>query len=62
MKTNSNSLFTPISSSTLKAITMEVKETLATSLSNTNGKSFRSIDLWNIRRKSRFAVVRRNFL
>lgn len=62
MKTNTTSLFTTISNNTLKAITMEVKETLATNLSVSAGKSFSTIDLWNIRRKSRFAVARRSFI
>ncbi len=60
MKTNSNSLFATISNETLTTLTLEVKETLATGLTNT--KKFSTVDLWNIRRKSRSAVGRRSFV
>ncbi len=61
MKTNS-SLFAPISKIAVEALTMEVKESLANLIHPNGSKKFSTADLWNIRRKRRTALLRRNFI
>jgi len=50
---------TSLTKEQLETLTTQVKETLATNLAG--HKPFGSIDLWNVRRRSRSLVSRRSF-
>jgi hypothetical protein len=61
MRTQSNILFTSISSIALQTLTMEVKETIAIVAPAASKRSFSPADLWKIQRNRRTALSRRNF-
>lgn len=59
MKKQSTIQFSPISKEQTQKLTIMVNETLA--LGNSQVKTFRTADLWNIQRRSRTMMSRRNF-
>ena len=59
MKTTSNNCFAQISSTTLEALTKEVKETIATDCLQNQHKNFSAAELWNIQRQRKTRVQRR---
>jgi hypothetical protein len=59
MKKNSENNFTPLSEEQVKTLTTTVKETLATGFNKP--RIFSAADLWNIQRRGRTMVSRRNF-
>ena len=61
MKKQSNNLFTQISKEELGDLTQQVKETIATGV-NSQGRSFGSLDLWNIHRQRKTLSGRRQFV
>ena len=59
MKKNSENNFAPLSQEQVKNLTTVVKETVAVGFSQP--KSFTTIDLWNIQRRSRTMMQRRSY-
>lgn len=59
MKKQSNNSFSPIGSGHKKELTTIVKETIAAGFSQS--RVFSTADLWNIQRRSRTMLSRRNF-
>jgi len=59
MKKQSENNFTQISKEHTKELTTVVNETLA--MEFTPAKSFSSVDLWNIQRRSKTMMYRRHF-
>jgi hypothetical protein len=55
----SSTKFAQLETSTLEGLTMEVKETLATTSILGQHKIFSSADLWNIQRQAKQRVQRR---
>ena len=61
MKTQTNSLFTPVSAAVLVQLSAEVKETLAMDFNQPLTKIFSAADMWNIERRKRTRTQRRYF-
>ncbi|MFT4022512.1 MAG: hypothetical protein QM664_01860 [Flavihumibacter sp.] len=59
MKTSSNQLFAAISDKNLQSLTREVKETVATDLSDQVIKRFKPVNLWKIQQQRKPAATRR---
>lgn len=61
MKTQTNSLFTPVSAAVFVQLSAEVKETLAMDFNQPLTKIFSAADMWNIERRKRTRTQRRYF-
>ncbi len=61
MKTQTNSLFTPVNAAVLVQFSAEVKETLALDFTQHNSKIFSAADMWSIERRKRARTQRRYF-
>lgn len=59
MKKQSTNQFTPISKEQTEELTTVVKETIALGLSQV--RTFSTADLWNIQRRGRTIMSRRNY-
>jgi hypothetical protein len=59
VKKNSENNFAPLSEEQLKNLTTTPKETIAAGFSQP--KSFTTVDLWNIQRRSRTMMQRRSY-
>jgi hypothetical protein len=60
MKKQTTNQFSPISKEQTEKLTTVVKETIALGISQV--KTFTSVDLWNIQRRSRTIMSRRSFV
>lgn len=60
MKKQTTTRFSPISIEQTEKLTTIVKETLALGISH--AKTFSTVDLWNIQRRSRTLMSRRSFV
>ena len=60
MKKQTTNQFSPISKEQTEKLTTVVKETIALGLSQV--KTFTTVDLWNIQRRSRTIMSRRSFV
>ena len=59
MKTQSNSLLSPLSSESVINLTTEVKEVLAAEYEKTKSRILSAADLWNIQRQQKARMLRR---
>lgn len=59
MKIQQQNLLAPLSEETMKELTTEVKEVLATGFVKNNPRLFSSAELWNIQRQRKMRVQRR---
>lgn len=59
MKKQSKTLFKKFTRKTLEDLTVEIKETLAIGFGS-RAKTFTAADLWNIQRRGKIMVQRRN--
>jgi hypothetical protein len=60
MKKQTTNQFSPITKEQTEKLTTVVKETIALGLSQV--KTFSTVDLWNIQRRSRTIMSRRSFV
>ncbi len=62
MKTQNQGLSVAISQQHLEEMTKEVEESLVSGYSDMNIKSFSAADLWNIQRRGKSAISKRNYV